>query len=147
MPHFTHSYAAQLVCLGAPRKDQSYMHKRAGQRPQQPPDMRPNFTLYQPLPSETSFRVLELHPGLEDADIACSLHVHSWIQPPPFEALSYAWGDPSIRMPLLCDDTQLYTTLNLWDALVRLRQSQKSRMLWIDAVWSCCHSDVPSDIC
>ncbi|KAK0506890.1 hypothetical protein JMJ35_010590 [Cladonia borealis] len=54
--------------------------------------------------------------------------------PPPFEALSYVWGDPTIRAPVFCDGRMLKVTINLRDALKQLRQRDNPRFLWVDAI-------------
>jgi Heterokaryon incompatibility protein (HET) len=52
-----------------------------------------------------------------------------------FEALSYAWGDPTGRHPLYCGDgSYLMITESLFSALRNLRQRNRSRLLWVDAV-------------
>lgn len=54
--------------------------------------------VYQSLPKvESSFRVLELLPGEDNEELFINLQVADWVTPPPFEALSYAWGDPTRR--------------------------------------------------
>ena len=90
---------------------------------------------YESLPKvESSFRVLELLPGESNDEICANLRVANWVTPPPFEALSYAWGDPTIRAPISCNGRMLKVTINLRNALKRLRQRDKSRFLWVDAV-------------
>ena len=90
---------------------------------------------YQSLPKvESSFRVLELLPGDNDEEIFVNLHVANWVTPPPFEALSYAWGDPTIRTPVFCDGRILKVTINLRDALKQLRRRDNPRFLWVDAI-------------
>ena len=41
------------------------------------------------------FRVVELLPGKDDEPISRLLHAGDLSNPPDFEALSYAWGDPT----------------------------------------------------
>lgn len=89
---------------------------------------------YEPLPSETSFRVLELLPGEGDDDISYLLHFADWNHPPSYEALSYAWGDIHIKVPTICDGKLLEVTPNLHDGLRQLRRGRCSRTLWADAV-------------
>lgn len=91
--------------------------------------------VYQPLPEiESSFRVLELLPGEDNEELFINLHVANWVTPPPFEALSYTWGDSTIRAAISCNGRMLKVTINLRDALKRLRQRDKSRFLWVDAI-------------
>jgi hypothetical protein len=55
---------------------------------------------YKPLPSgfgSPSFRPLELLPGIGHEEVHFHLCITEWIIP-PYEALSYTWGDPSDRI-------------------------------------------------
>ena len=70
---------------------------------------------YEELPSETSFRVIKLLP------VACILHLTDWSNPPDYEALSYAWGDPYKRADIICDGKILQATRSLYAALTCLR--------------------------
>lgn len=53
---------------------------------------------------------------------------------PNYEALSYTWGDTSVRKPMtLC--RQLFFVLENLDAALRsLRHARKDRVLWVDAL-------------
>lgn len=63
-------------------------------------------------------------------------------QKPEYEALSYTWGDESIRHTILIDGCDFSVGQNLFDALRGLRVEVKERMLWVDAI--CINqSDVP----
>lgn len=89
---------------------------------------------YSPLPSSFSFRVLELLPGRTGDELSCRLHIEEWTKKTNFEALSYAWGDPTIKIPIKCDGQRLEITSNLCAGLVELRQQDTSRFLWADAI-------------
>jgi hypothetical protein len=63
------------------------------------------------------------------------------LDPPPFEALSYTWGDASqtaviqVSGDLKGDEpTTQSVTVNCWSALRRLRRVYECRALWIDAI-------------
>ncbi|KAF2812997.1 uncharacterized protein BDZ99DRAFT_437772 [Mytilinidion resinicola] len=140
---------------------------------------------YAPLPSATSIRLLELSPS-DDSKVSCSLRAFELRDAPPFDALSYTWGNPlpqlsraslpaskgrrptttsnSLsrppysskkielanapedsgrirRYPIICDDSSIFVTANLKDALQMLCKSlgsteriTESRYLWIDAI-------------
>jgi hypothetical protein len=90
---------------------------------------------YEALPLAFSFRVLELLPGLPDDAISYELHLVDLTRPPDYEAISYAWGDPMKRVRTLCHNKDLYITRNLQLALLHLRQPDRSRFLWADALW------------
>lgn len=83
---------------------------------------------------ESSFRVLELLPGQKDEELFTNLSVANLGTPPPFEALSYTWGDSTIRAAISCNGRILKVTVNLRDALKRLRRRHNSRFLWVDAI-------------
>jgi hypothetical protein len=88
-------------------------------------------------------RVLILFPGREPDPICCELS-HTYIsnrqqepQPErcqPYEALSYIWEDQSQTLDILVSGKHLEVTLNLESALRHLRQTNKPRFLWVDAV-------------
>ncbi|KAJ4988146.1 ankyrin and het domain protein [Stagonosporopsis vannaccii] len=48
--------------------------------------------VYQPLPTETSIRLLELIPSTDNNRIRCSLKIYELDDAPTFKALSYTWG-------------------------------------------------------
>ena len=96
---------------------------------------------YDVLPND-SIRVLSLLPGDRSAPLQCELHradVPGVISPegasgPSFEALSYTWGDGTLCQKLFCNTSVIKITQSLFDALIYLRYSTATRMLWIDAV-------------
>lgn len=47
------------------------------------------------LRDDDSFRLLELQPGEQSSPIIIRLIVSNLTTAPPYEALSYAWGDPN----------------------------------------------------
>ena len=90
---------------------------------------------FKDLPSKTSFRIAELLPGGEDSPISCRIHIGDWDNPPKYEAVSYAWGNASLRAPIICDGKILEVTQSLRVALTHLRLRDRSRFLWADVVW------------
>jgi Heterokaryon incompatibility protein (HET) len=90
---------------------------------------------YGTLPTDTTFRLIELHPGAADDTVSCALHVIDWPDPPPYEAISYAWRDAKARALLICDGKELEVTKSLLTALKHFRYADRSRYLWADAVW------------
>ncbi|KAK3370653.1 heterokaryon incompatibility protein-domain-containing protein [Podospora didyma] len=79
-------------------------------------------------------RLLELLPGERDAPIQCKLKTASLQRKPTFEALSYVWGDSTVRRPITVDFDILPVTTNLEEALRALRRLLESRTLWVDAI-------------
>jgi len=84
--------------------------------------------------SDRDIRLVKLYPGLFEDHIRCSLETTSLDSKPTYEALSYVWGDPTLTTQILVDDCPLEMTINLAVALRQIRQSSKTRVLWIDAI-------------
>ncbi|KAG4428186.1 hypothetical protein IFR05_016330 [Cadophora sp. M221] len=89
---------------------------------------------HEPLPTTTCIRILELFPGEGTDVIKCSLSVTERETAPPFEAISYAWGSGTNTRVISCENRKLKVTTNLRDALWKIRDPVKSRLLWADAV-------------
>lgn len=93
---------------------------------------------YSPLVEDSqhaSIRILELHQGLGNEPLKISLEpcklgdsTHQ------YEALSYCWGDSAKPCCVRIKDRSLRIGWNLHAALLRLRQPDKSRRLWVDAI-------------
>jgi hypothetical protein len=94
---------------------------------------------YQPLPSYDFFRILELLPGEATEDgaggVRCRLHTERFADAEDkYAAISYVWGDPNDRVPIICDGRIIEVTVNLADALSHIRDRTESRFVWADAV-------------
>ncbi|KAF3035054.1 hypothetical protein E8E11_003636 [Didymella keratinophila] len=90
-------------------------------------------------------RVLVIAPGTCDEQIRCTLapmeiqgireqNESSQATRPVYEALSYTWGDATIRQIIECNGELIGVSQNLFDALVNTRLAGKSRTIWIDAL-------------
>ena len=79
-------------------------------------------------------RLLHLQPGSGDDSIHFTLHTVKLSDKPPYEAISYCWGDPNDTREVHCDGALLHVTNNLYSALKRLRREDSVRILWADAV-------------
>lgn len=79
-------------------------------------------------------RLLQLLPGSIDEPIECSIVNVNLYNNPDYEALSYCWGDAANPIRIHIGKEYLDVTRNLHDALVRLRDVENSRTLWIDAI-------------
>ena len=75
-----------------------------------------------------------LRAGRGGEPLSCSLTIINVESCPPFEALSYVWGQARAVHPVLCDGGAVSITQNLDDALRSLRLPTQARRLWIDAV-------------
>jgi hypothetical protein len=51
-----------------------------------------------------------------------------------YEALSYVWGSPTGDRPIRCDNKLLLVTSNCESALRHLREAERTRTLWVDAI-------------
>ncbi|PVH72238.1 hypothetical protein DL98DRAFT_660192, partial [Cadophora sp. DSE1049] len=97
---------------------------------------------YNTMPTQTSFRVLELLPGEECDPVSCLLLHVGWSTPLQYEAIPYAWGDASDPEPIICQGRELKVTRNLHNGLCHFRFRDRSRILWVDAI--CINqSDIP----
>jgi Heterokaryon incompatibility protein (HET) len=103
----------------------------------------PASSPYQPLDFDThEIRVLSLLITSENNDrISCSLEAMSLIEPRPYFALSYCWGDAQSTRNILLGDGTARITGNLWLALKAVMKSMASAKtvgtfirLWVDAV-------------
>ena len=88
-----------------------------------------------PQPPPDSFRVAEILPGRGDQPVSCLLHTTNWNNPPPYEAVSYAWGDANAKAQVLCNGKIIEVTQSLYRALLQLRYQDRSRFLYADALW------------
>ena len=96
---------------------------------------------YWPLPPIAEYgqtppftRIMLLRAGVGGEPLSCSLTIISVESCPPFEALSYVWGQARAVHPVLCDGGAVSITQNLDDALRSLRLPTQARRLWVDAV-------------
>lgn len=105
---------------------------------------------YAPITSPRTIRVLILHPARNRSDALSgtlgSLQLpegsadrapHDPPRPPsqPFEAISYVWGDPRVTETItLDDDSVLYLTPSIADALRRMRLPDTTRAVWADQI-------------
>jgi hypothetical protein len=80
-------------------------------------------------------RLLRVTAGENNETIRCTLNEVSLDDNPAYEALSYTWGDSGPSCPVICQEHfYLKITSNLYSALVRLRDTNQERDLWVDAV-------------
>jgi hypothetical protein len=84
--------------------------------------------------NQSMFRLLTLHSGVHGSPISCELQVVPIRNPPKYEALSYVWGDPTVTKEIRLSGKPFHITTNLESALQRLRLSNATRYLWVDAI-------------
>ena len=91
--------------------------------------------MYSPLdPDKREIRLVTIKAGPKEDQIRCVLKHVSLDDSPGYAALSYVWGDPSIRVPILIDEHPFEVTENLALALRSLRQPENDWTFWIDAI-------------
>ncbi|KAF8859694.1 HET-domain-containing protein [Acephala macrosclerotiorum] len=86
--------------------------------------------------SESQIRLVTLYPASRPEEtIKCSLAVATLPSAKGgYEALSYVWGDQSIKHQVIIDGRWLDVTSNLLEALRHLRHQTEPLVLWIDAI-------------
>ncbi|CAK7211580.1 hypothetical protein SCUCBS95973_001163 [Sporothrix curviconia] len=93
---------------------------------------------YSSIKNEKEIRLLELFPGSGNDEVRVALYSAPIESLPPFEAISYCWGDASQVETILCNDTPLVITTSLHGALKRFRPAPgpdaKPRTIWADAI-------------
>lgn len=89
---------------------------------------------YSTLKERHDIRFVDLAPGFPDDALKCSITTSSLIDAPPYEALSYTWGDDVQPHRILIEKCWLPIRSNLNSALKRLRDETKSRRVWVDAL-------------
>lgn len=99
---------------------------------------------YQPLdPLVDCIRLVELEPAEDfNSPVFCKLVAATFGQKPKYEALSYTWGDQTVKRNIFLDGKEFEVGLNLWDALSHLRNRVERLPLWIDSI-SINQEDVP----
>ncbi|KAH6652497.1 heterokaryon incompatibility protein-domain-containing protein [Truncatella angustata] len=90
-------------------------------------------TLYKSL-NAGEIRLARLEPGAARTPITISLILVNIESCPVYDALSYVWGDVRKVAPICCDGLSTDVTLNLHQALARVRLPHHSRLIWADAL-------------
>ena len=80
-------------------------------------------------------RLFELLPGAKNEPLRGRIRTIDFGPEAEYDAVSYIWGDPTPRYPLMVDDNQVICiATNLRKALLGLRLPKLSRILWVDAI-------------
>ncbi|KAE8368758.1 heterokaryon incompatibility protein-domain-containing protein [Aspergillus caelatus] len=92
---------------------------------------------YEPLdPAKREIRLFELWPGKPGSKVVGHLFNVSLDESPSFEALSYTWGPPQPTYNISINGHRAFPVRrNLRKALDDLRQPDKPRVLWTDAIY------------
>ncbi|KIM94481.1 hypothetical protein OIDMADRAFT_60808 [Oidiodendron maius Zn] len=81
---------------------------------------RPRYS-YKPLPSRDSIRVMKLFSSYYP-QLQCQLQTILLNEPFDYEAISYVWGDPTIKVDMICDN-HLVGPRCLWANAICIDQS------------------------
>ncbi|KAF4470267.1 heterokaryon incompatibility [Fusarium albosuccineum] len=92
-----------------------------------------SFT-YTAIPSGRYFRLLKVHPAPSDEPLQCELFSAELDNAPPYTALSYVWGDPTMSANLTCSGHACNITQSLADGLRRIRKPDQVQIAWADAI-------------
>ncbi|QDS76978.1 hypothetical protein FKW77_005668 [Venturia effusa] len=95
---------------------------------------------YSPLSESDSFRIILLQPSTSrDASLRCTL-LHTTLSQcdrdiiDHYIALSYVWGDATVKGTIYIDDKLMEITANLESALRAIRDASRIVRIWADAV-------------
>jgi Heterokaryon incompatibility protein (HET) len=83
---------------------------------------------------EKAIRLIKLRRRYPGCDISCSLERYSLTESPPYEAISYTWGNSVKDHLVFFDGRWLPTTRNVHSILHDLSSYSRARWIWIDAV-------------
>lgn len=79
-------------------------------------------------------RLVTIRKGEWTDKIYCNLHHSPLANKAEYKALSYAWGSPRLTQPIFVNGHKHHVTVNLENALRRLRQLGEDLILWVDAI-------------
>jgi hypothetical protein len=96
----------------------------------------PPLFVHAPLQSRDSIRLLQIHAGDWEANVTLTIAQTCLKAAPPYEAISYTWGDGNDLQRIICgsDDQGILVTKNCESVLRRLRRSNEDRLVWVDAI-------------
>jgi hypothetical protein len=101
---------------------------------------------YTTLNTPHSFRLLRFDTSSVISDGICfAIEEYDRTNPdcPAYTALSYAWGDASVKEQIKLDEIPIPITANLHEALAHLKEMFPDIIIWIDAV--CIDQDDPQE--
>lgn len=91
---------------------------------------------YQLLNAEKNeIRLLHILPSIhKDDPVSCNLRHVSFVENPPYVALSYNWGDQNDRRFIQLNGVTVSVTVSLEEALRHMRPQWKALEVWVDAL-------------
>ena len=93
-----------------------------------------NFVLNALRDARSEIRLLKIDPGGAEDPLSCSLQTFNLSSLPPYEAVSYTWGDNTAKKSIQINGRYFLTFVNAYESLIELRYPVSSRVLWIDAI-------------
>jgi hypothetical protein len=85
--------------------------------------------------SGRTFRLLHIAPAPDQhQQLECYCLPYNIDESPPYEALSYVWGNPNPSDELFCNGQSIQVGPSLSHALRRLRYQEATRIVWVDAI-------------
>ena len=91
-------------------------------------------SLYQPLETPRSTRLLTLLPDAPGSSLRAKLVAVDLTTKPFYDAISYTWGEDTSTIPITINDTPVPIRHNLFDFLTQLRRHGQLAPLWVDAI-------------
>ncbi|KAI2469321.1 HET-domain-containing protein [Annulohypoxylon bovei var. microspora] len=85
-------------------------------------------------PECSQFRILTLLPGSKEQPLECILEHGDIGKSPPYEAISYVWGDTRDKVDIICNGKPLAIRVTLDTVLRHFRFPSEKRTVWVDAV-------------
>ncbi|PMD54792.1 HET-domain-containing protein [Hyaloscypha bicolor E] len=87
----------------------------------------------------SDLRLIQILPGDEGEDLGCTIRTYDNLKTPPYQALSYTWGDPEAKVRITLNGKRSFVTPNLESALRSIRWKRgvlpsMQEHFWIDAV-------------
>jgi len=90
---------------------------------------------YNPLTQTDSIRLVELQPGNPEDELRVEIQHTTLSEAPEYETLSYEWAGNRKEATVRCGrGEEIHVPLNLRAALKKLRDRDRPRRIWIDAI-------------
>lgn len=93
--------------------------------------------LYEPLPDAlTHIRLLEVLQGKIGQHVVCAMSVWPLETAPPYDAISYTWGDPTLTVPVTINGVEISVRTNCEYVMQQwfTTKMNESKHIWVDAI-------------
>ncbi|KAI0433969.1 heterokaryon incompatibility protein-domain-containing protein [Xylaria sp. FL1042] len=103
------------------------------QSPREPPGvLGERMYQYNPL-GPFEFRLVRIL-SKKMTTIKCEIECQSLTNPPPYTAISYAWGDADDKRSIQIGKTKISVAVSLFGALDAIRKREEDVLVWVDAL-------------